>query len=371
MEITSMNGGDSQYSYVKFSLLQRIGVDSSKLMIEEGIAGKLDIQDLPNSSKTFRIADFGCSVGPNTFIAMKNIIQALDLKYNSHYHQTAGGLVSSDNVNTTPEYHVSFSDNTFNDFNTLFASLPERKYLVSGVPGSFYNRLFPRDSLHFVHTSFALHFLSGVPKEVVDINSPAWNKGRIHYTNAPDEVAAAHTAQHSVDMKSFLCARAQEIVCGGLMVMLIPAIPDGTSPSLSHPGILSDLLGSCLMDMAKMGLIDEDKVDLFNLPVYSTSPKEVKDAVENNGCFSIERMETTLVPSSVMDIAASNIAEIYSDHVRAVGEGIMKEYFGNDITEKLFELYPKKLADSLSMLASGKSTLLFVLLKRNKATDAE
>ncbi|KAI3925425.1 hypothetical protein MKW98_015773 [Papaver atlanticum] len=331
-------------------------------MIEEGIAGKLDIQDLPNSSTTFRIADFGCSVGPNTFIAMKNIIQALDLKYNSHYHQTAGGLVSTDNVNTTPDYHVSFSDNTFNDFNTLFASLPERKYLVSGVPGSFYNRLFPRDSLHFVHTSSALHFLSGVLKEVVDINSPAWNNGRIHYTNAPDEVAAAYTAQHSVDMKAFLCARAQEIVCGGLMVMLIPAIPDGTSPSLRHPGILSDLLGSCLMDMAKMGLVDEDKVDLFNLPVYSTSPKEVKDAVENNGCFSIERIELN---------NSSNIAQIYGDHERAVGEGIIKEYFGNDITEKLFELYPKKLADSLSILASGKSTLLFVLLKRNKATAAE
>ncbi|KAI3980090.1 hypothetical protein MKX01_013511 [Papaver californicum] len=294
-------------------------------MIEEAIADELDIQDLPNSSNTFRIAG-GCSVGPNTFIAMQNIIQALDLKYNSHCHQTAGDLVSSDNT-TTPEYHVSFSDNTFNDFNTLFASLPERKYLVSGAPGLF-------TTVYFLATRPIFRYIS-----------PAWNKGRIHYTNVPDEVVAAYTAQHAVDMKAFLYARAQEIVRGELMVMLIPAIPDGTSPFLSHPGILSDLL-------------DEDRVDLFNLPVYSTSP-------------NIKRMETTLIPPSAMDIAKDSEIEIYSNHVRTVGEGIIRDYFGNDITDKIFELHPKKLADSLSILASGKSTLLFVLLKRNKGTTAE
>ena len=35
-------------------------------------------------------------------------------------------------------------------------------YFVAGVPGSFYGRLFPRNSLHFAHSSYCLMWLSQV-----------------------------------------------------------------------------------------------------------------------------------------------------------------------------------------------------------------
>ncbi|OVA14239.1 SAM dependent carboxyl methyltransferase [Macleaya cordata] len=344
-----MNGGDGVYSYVKNSSLQRSGVDSSKALIEKAIAEKLDVHNLPNSN-SFRIVDLGCSVGPNTFIAVQNIIEAVDLKYKSQ------GLSSE-----TPEFHVFFSDHTFNDFNTLFASLPERKYFAAGVPGSFYTRLFPQGSLHIVHSSFALQWLSRVPKEVVDINSPAWNKGRIHYTNAPNEVAEAYSAQYAMDTEAFLRARAQEIVCGGLMVILVAGVPNGTPPSQATPGILFHLLGSCLMDMAKRGTVDEAKVDSFNLPVYTTSPQEVEALVEKNGCFSIEKMEAVVRQGS----GGQGGANRTSTHIRAGMEGIIKEHFGSEILDELFDRYSKKLADSQSLLESGKTLQLFILLKRN------
>ena len=34
--------------------------------------------------------------------------------------------------------------------------------LFSGTPGSFYGRLFPSNSLHFVHSSYSLQWLSQV-----------------------------------------------------------------------------------------------------------------------------------------------------------------------------------------------------------------
>ncbi|KAK2990047.1 hypothetical protein RJ640_015438 [Escallonia rubra] len=62
-----------------------------------------------------------------------------------------------------------------NDFNNIFKLLPEfydmqRKkrgeefgpWFVSGVPGSFYGRLFPSNSLDFVYSSYSLHWLSQV-----------------------------------------------------------------------------------------------------------------------------------------------------------------------------------------------------------------
>ena len=37
----------------------------------------------------------------------------------------------------------------------------------------------------FIHSPFALNWLSKVPQEVMDEGSPARNKGKIFYTNAP------------------------------------------------------------------------------------------------------------------------------------------------------------------------------------------
>ncbi|PQQ15531.1 putative S-adenosylmethionine-dependent methyltransferase [Prunus yedoensis var. nudiflora] len=175
-----MTGGDGPNSYAKNSTLQRGAGDAAKELLNEAIAEKLDI-DILSSSNTFHIADLGCSVGPNTFFAVENIIEAVKFKFQSQ------GLNSQ-----IPEFQVFFNDHTQNDFNMLFRSLPQnRQYYAAGVPGSFYGRLFPNASIHFFHSSYALQWLSRVPKEVVDKNSPAWNKGRIHYSNSTDEVVRA------------------------------------------------------------------------------------------------------------------------------------------------------------------------------------
>ncbi|XP_026431742.1 probable S-adenosylmethionine-dependent methyltransferase At5g38100 isoform X2 [Papaver somniferum] len=143
-----------------------------------------------------------------------------------------------------------------------------------------------------------------VPKEVADINSSAWNKGRIHYTDAPNEVLQAYSAQYVMDMEVFLLARAHEVVCGGLMFLVIPGVIDGTNGSQTGGGFFH-VLGFCLVEIAKMGMVDEAKVDSFNLPVYHTSPKEVNDLVEKNGYFNIERLEKMYSPARVISTYCS------------------------------------------------------------------
>lgn len=205
------------------------------------IEEKLDVGSIISSStpSNFCIADLGCSVGPNTFSAVKNIIEAVELKCQ----------ITSSKI---PEFQVFFNDHTSNDFNMLFKSLPpDRQYYAAGVPGSFYGRIFPEDSLQFVHSSFAIHWLSQVPKEVRGKSSPAWNKGRVHYSNSGDEVVKAYKAQYEKDMEQFLQARAQEIVSGGLMVLIILGITDGIHHSEAGGNKGFDLIGSCLMDMVK------------------------------------------------------------------------------------------------------------------------
>ncbi|KAI3956938.1 hypothetical protein MKX01_000972 [Papaver californicum] len=245
----------------------------------------------------------------------------------------------------TPEL-VYFKDIASNDFHTLFAWIPlEKRYFAAGVPGSFYERLFPKASLHFVNSSTALHWLSRVPKEVGDISSSAWNKRRVHYCNASEEVFQAYTAQYVMDMGAFLLARGHEIFCGGLMFILVPAIPDDTLFSQTSPA----------------------KVDSFNLPSYLTSPKQVKELVERSWCFTVERLETLFLPAKG--------AQILSNHMRAASEEIIKQHFrlsDNDL-DKLFDLYSKRLVDPLSIYTKieDKSFQMFLVLKRNGVNIAQ
>ncbi|THF97749.1 hypothetical protein TEA_002855 [Camellia sinensis var. sinensis] len=112
-----------------------------------------------------------------------------------------------------PEFQLFFNDHASNDFNTLFTTLPpDRNYFAAGVPDSFYGRFFPKSSIHLMYSSFALHWLSKVPEELLDNGSLAWNKGKIHYTIASKEIADVYAAQFAKDMDTFFNARADEII---------------------------------------------------------------------------------------------------------------------------------------------------------------
>ncbi|XP_062117954.1 loganic acid O-methyltransferase-like [Humulus lupulus] len=343
------NGGNDRYSYSKNSNFQRNAIHSAKELINKAIAEKLDMNILA-SSKTFQVADLGCATGPNTYISVQNIIDAVELKCQSH-----GAEISQ-----LPEFQVFFNDHALNDFNEVFKSLPlERRYFAAGVPGSFHGRIFPSESLHFVHSSYALDLLSTVPTEVMDKESTAWNKGRINYSDSPDEVVKCYEAQYAKDMKSFLKARAEEIVLGGLMAFIIPARPDGTTHSESFLNKTITLLGSCLMDMANKGKISHEKLDAFNIPAYFASPLELETLVKQNGCFSIEIMESQDQVKPQPKVLSSTLRGGMGQYI--------KLYFGlqEEIVDQLFDLFVNKLEEQSSLIFdSGNAINLFVLLKR-------
>lgn len=110
----------------------------------------------------FVIADLGCSSGMNTLLVASSIIDTI--------HE-----VCKENNHKTPQIQVCLNDLFENDFNNLFKILPNfykilkedkgenfAPCFVSAVPGSFYDRLFPNRSLHFVHSSYSIHWLSQV-----------------------------------------------------------------------------------------------------------------------------------------------------------------------------------------------------------------
>ncbi|XP_057804903.1 loganic acid O-methyltransferase-like [Salvia miltiorrhiza] len=302
-----MKGGDGAHSYAKNSQYQKEASDSVKEMIREVVVEKLDTESM---SSRVTIADLGCSVGPNTFFAVENLMEAVQTK-----------SCSKNKV----EFQVFFNDHSANDFNTLFASLPPgRQYHAAGVPGSFHGRLFPRNSITLAHSSYALQWLSKPPQGVR-------NEGRIHGLGAPEEVGRAYSDQFEKDLGDFMSARAEEIVSGGLMFLLIPAAPEGVSQT--DPTVIFDFYGYTLMDLAKEGVVEKSAIDAFNLPIHMATIGEVRKVVEKNGSFSMERIE--LSKGKARNEEALDAANVLA-HMRAGMEGVFSAHFGASVAHKMF-----------------------------------
>ncbi|KAL0825005.1 hypothetical protein Bca101_048682 [Brassica carinata] len=137
------------------------------------------------------------------------------------------------------EFQVLFNDFTTNDFNTLFQSLPAgRRYYSAGVPGSFFERVLPKESFHIGVINYAFHFTSKIPKGITDRDSPSWNRD-MHYTGFNKAVKKAYLDQYSADTKILLDARADELVPGGLMLLFGSCLRDGVKMSETSKGIRS------------------------------------------------------------------------------------------------------------------------------------
>ncbi|XP_047264059.1 S-adenosyl-L-methionine:benzoic acid/salicylic acid carboxyl methyltransferase 2-like, partial [Capsicum annuum] len=158
VEVLHMNGGNGDVSYANNSLVQRKVILMTKPITEEAISD-LYCSLLP---ETLCIADLGCSSGANTFLVVSELVKVVEKERKKHKLQS-------------PEFYFRFNDLPGNDFNVIFQSLGEFEQdlrnqtgeelgpcFFSGVPGSFYTRLFPSKSLHFVHSSYSLMWLSQV-----------------------------------------------------------------------------------------------------------------------------------------------------------------------------------------------------------------
>ncbi|KAI4341515.1 hypothetical protein MLD38_026229 [Melastoma candidum] len=348
----TMTGGDGRHSYLKNSVMQGQVVDHIKGLVEEMVAKTVNFHGSYPPGRSFRIADMGCSVGPNTLRTVEMIVEAVEKKYR------AEGL-----TDRLPEFHVFFNDRPANDFNTLFRSLPsEKKYFAAGVPGSFRGRLFPGKFIDFVNCTYALHWLSEIPKPVLNRQSPAFSKDKIHYGIANQEVIDAFEMQFHDDMNKFLDARSQEVVAGGMMALTIRLRPDGTSHHRVLENRFLDLLGSCVLDMVKKGTISEAKLDEFNLPMYFGTPRQIESIVMQDGRFDIEKIDKVMHPEG--NLADPRTLDQLVASWRAGLEGLLVAQFGQEAAEEIFRSWRVRLEDPWLLDAESAIGVLF-LLKRN------
>lgn len=381
LQIFHMNKGQGEESYAKNCTVQNKILSLTKSFVEEAIQGYLS-NELP---ETMVIADLGCSSGPTALGAVSEIINMV----NARSRKMEGH-------SSSPKFMVFLNDLPGNDFNGVFGSLnnfqnklKEEKggefepcsCFVAGLPGSFYGRLLPNKTLHFVHSSSSLHWLSQVPAGLDDKdNAKMLNKGKIYMSmTSPNEVINAYKLQFRKDFLSFLKCRAEEVISGGRMVLTFMGRRSNDSTSEYNNFYPWELIARSFNSMVSEGLIEEDKVDNFNVPYYAPCLEEVKQLVEEESSFFGHRFEAVEVEwdgdvklinnnqsdeHSLCKAALAKGERVAKIH-RAVVESMLEHYFGKNIMDDLFQRHIKILEDHFINNRNSTMISLVVSLIRN------
>ncbi|KAJ6805776.1 salicylate carboxymethyltransferase-like [Iris pallida] len=335
VRIFHMAQGLGETSYAHNSRLQKEVIES---VMDMTLSSAMEAC----AAETVSIADLGCSSGRNTLSVVENVIRAVCERRREATRQL-------------PEFMVFLNDLPSNDFNALFSLVPEfvQKLRaehdadgifvsVAGVPGSFYGRLFPSSSLHFITSFASLHWLSQVPAGLLNKGDPI-NKGNIYTSpTSPPSVATRYFEQFQEDFNIFLRSRSQELVVGGRMVLSMLGRRSHDIHKKINEFPLFEALRKSLYIFVSQKLVAKEKVDSFNFPLYTPSTQELEDQVYREGSFTIDSMK-----QDYHDWMFENAPKMLSKTCKAATESLICHHFGEEIVESLFQTHTQVLYERL------------------------
>ncbi|ESQ44656.1 hypothetical protein EUTSA_v10003363mg, partial [Eutrema salsugineum] len=325
MSSSSMNGGDGEHSYSSNSDNQRNSISKTQPIVEENIREMLLRLNFPKYC--IKVADLGCSSGQNTCLVMFEIVNTITRLYNQK------------NQNL-PEIDYCLNDLPENDFNTtfkLFSSLNKEgkgNCFLSGVPGSFYSRLFPTKSLHFLHSSYSLHWLSKVPQGL------EYNKKNIYIRSGCSlNVCKSYMKQFQNDFFLFLRLRSEEMLSNGRMVLTFLGKQD-LDPLNSDGHYICSLLSDALVDLvSELRIYQESDLDSFNLPLYKPNEGEVRETHERLVSFKTGEKDDKDDNDDNDRSHRIEVGKKRANITRSMTEPMLVAHFGDTIIDRLFDKF--------------------------------
>ncbi|ESQ53449.1 hypothetical protein EUTSA_v10025501mg [Eutrema salsugineum] len=360
-----MTGGAGKTSYARNSSLQKKASDEAKHITLE------TLQQLYKETKpkSLGIADLGCSSGPNTLSTIRDMIKAVEF---AHQREIPGQPL--------PEFSIFLNDLPGNDFNSIFKSLPDFHIelkrntktngdcplvFIAAYPGSFYGRLFPEKTIHFIYSSYSLHWLSKVPPSIYDHEQgKSINKGCVSIcSSSPEAVSKAYYSQFKEDFSIFLRLRSKELVTEGRMVLIILG-REGVDHVDRGNSFFWELLARSIANLVAQGETEEEKLDSYEMHFYAPSAAEIEEEVKKEGSFELERLEMLEVDKEKGNEDGITYGEAVAKTVRAVQESMLVQHFGEEILDKLFDTYGRMVDEELAKEDIRPITFVVVLRRK-------
>ncbi|XP_071703366.1 probable methyltransferase TCM_000336 isoform X2 [Rutidosis leptorrhynchoides] len=355
-----MNGGHGENSYAQNSSLQ------ASDMVKHTTLKSLQETYVSTMPKSLGIADLGCSCGHNTLSTIQEMVQTID--------ETTQKFMNI----PPPEYRVYLNDLPTNDFNAIFKILPnfyndlnkERRLqghkvissvYIAGYPGTFYGRLFPDKCLHFIYSSYSLHWLSRVPLGLYDKDGNSINKGSFYISKSSSpKVSRAYLNQFQDDFSLFLRSRSEEVLAGGRMVLILLGRGDQSHVDRGN-SFLWELLSRSFAILVSQGTIEQEKVDDYDVHFYAPSMNEVEEEVRKEGSFKLDHFE--MFENERNYEPCTSYGTAVARTVRAIQESMISHHFGEEILDNLFEIYGN-LVDEETAIEEIKPISFVIVLRK-------
>ncbi|KAG6558145.1 hypothetical protein Mapa_000326 [Marchantia paleacea] len=374
--VLTMVRGDGEDSYARNSSYQ-LAINNTAYSILSPCIQQLNLP-APDTGP-FVISDLGCSSGPNTVKIVSDVVKMLKLEY-----QMRG--------RDEPEFQAYFNDLPSTDFNVLFEILASdsREFFYAGVPGSFYDRIVHKSSVHVFLSTNTLHWISqvqcrrpsllkideGIPPEVAEENSAAYNKDRVWLHDSNIHVINAYRRQAVDDMKSFLDARGEELISGGLLFCIFASASEEIGDSreiwltpLSEDKESTQISFMRILDYAWDELISENFLTgeqraRCNIPWFKLSMEELGDILKTyEDIFKVEVFRT--LPMPVSNFPTIEELDSTMRSFNAAYEPFFSSILGSELTFTLFSRLGKLFVEKVQLgaLASAYTSHVLALVR--------
>jgi len=254
---------EGQGGYNRSSRVQAAGLSPALPLLEHAAR----VVPLAGPPAPIVIADYGASEGRNSLAPMAAAIGAL-----------------RERVGTERAISVVHTDLPDSDFSALFrllASDPD-SYLrldpavfASAVGRSFYQQIFPFDSVTLGWSSWAVQWLSRVPATIPDQVQVAYSDDAA--------VRATFARQADEDWRSFLSHRAREMRSGARLIVLTMACDD-TGDFGYRPVLLA--IYATLLELVRERLVRADEAHRMVIPTVGRTRQQFKAPFEHDGHFA-------------------------------------------------------------------------------------
>ncbi|CAO2828111.1 unnamed protein product [Amaranthus hypochondriacus] len=290
--------------------------------------------------KIYNIVDLGCGVGPVPSALVSLVINVIKGKLKELECE------SCDEVGFKCQIYMN--DLPSNDFSTLFKDLMsleglQTKYdgnplcFLMGAPGSYYDRLFHPNTLDFVHANYALHWLSQVPTDLLNEQGIPINKGNVYMSEtSSNAVGNAYWSQFQNDFTKFLKYRSEEVMSNGCMLITLLGRPND-SDFFTWRTVELKIINQALIALIHEGLVKEEKLDDFNVPVYHPSMDQLESVVNKEGSFLIEEKRIVIHDSASEIKNKHERAQVLAKSTYAFSGSLISHHFGDQILQPFYD----------------------------------
>ncbi|KAK2397511.1 putative caffeine synthase MTL2 [Trifolium repens] len=130
---------------------------------------------------------------------------------------------------------------------------------------------------------------------------------------------------------------------------------------------------SYLNNSLLQGLVEEEKLDLFDFPAYHPTVEEVRQLIEAEGSFTLQEIKTfkmawdaNLEKENVDDVVGSKVrGDFIAKYLRAAFEPLLIAGFGENIMDELFSRFAKLIVELIEIETLELITNIVLVVTKN------